>query len=159
MFMEALPGWLPPRMYWPPAWAFFQDAAGSPSLRETGYQFVSIVGVIILAVIWLRLAFTYDTRVASLAVTGIVGLATGAAYAVGKENSLELAKTWRVQVLLFFTLFIALTQGRNEVFRTLASFFMTGITSMVVGQTVALYLSNAGPAGEMIVELLITLFS
>ncbi|HEY0014847.1 MAG TPA: hypothetical protein VGC13_00960 [Longimicrobium sp.] len=135
----------------------FQGFPDTPSLRETGRQIASILGIFLLAGLWLYLRMHANSRFASLVVVGILALATGAGYALGRESRVEFLREGLSSILLFLEVLIALPRF-DEVFRVVAMFLVAGVAGIVVGQTLALYVSNGTLAGEVIVELLVILF-
>ncbi|HET7232060.1 MAG TPA: hypothetical protein VFJ16_18785 [Longimicrobium sp.] len=157
MFIEVFSDWLarPPRLA---GWAFYQHAAAAPSMRETGRQVASIAGILLLTGLWLYLAMHRDRRMATLVILCILGLASGAGYALGKEPRLELLRNGVSQLLVFLEVVIDLTRGWREALRTFFIFLVTGFVAGAVGAALAASLGGAGRAGELIVELLIALF-
>jgi heme/copper-type cytochrome/quinol oxidase subunit 4 len=140
------------------AWILQQDAAASPSMGETARQVASILGILLLTGLWLYLAMHRDRRMATLTVLCILGLASGAGYALGKEARLELLRGGVMQLLLFLEVFVDLTRGWRTALQTVVFFFVTGIVAASVGAALAASLGNAGRVGELIVELLVALF-
>lgn len=157
MFIQLFFDWLP-RIPGLALWALRQDLAAAPSLRETGRQIASILGILIITGLWLYLAMHRDRRMASLVVLGIMGLASGAGYALGKEPRLELLRAGVSQLLLFLEVFISLAGGWREALRTLVIFLVAGALAASVGAAVATSFSSAGRIGELIVELIVVLF-
>lgn len=139
-------------------WAVAQELPAVPSMGQTVRDLASVAGVLLLAGLWLYLAIHGDRRMASLAVVGLVGLAYGAGYALGRESRVESLHLLLSHLLVFFEVFIDLSRGLNAVARTLATFIVTELVCIAFGSALALWLSNAGPAGEVIMELLLILF-
>ena len=128
-----------------------------PSRRQTLRDLASVAGILLLAWLWVYLAMHWDRRMASLTVLAMLGLGYGAGYALGREPRLEMLRAGVSQLVLFFEVFIDLPRGLNAVARTVATFIVTGLVAISFGGALALSLSNAGPAGEIIAELLILL--
>jgi len=139
-------------------WILQQDPAASPSMRETGRQVASILGILLLTGLWLYLAMHRDRRMATLTVLCILGLASGAGYALGREARLELLRGGVMQLLLFLEVFVDLTRGWRAALQTVVLFLVTGIVAASVGAALAASLGGAGRGGELIVELLVALF-
>lgn len=139
-------------------WGLAQELVTVPSMRQTARDLAGFAGILLLAGLWLYLAIHWDRRTASLVVVGMLGLAYGAGYALGRESRLEPLREMLSYLLLFFEVFIDLPRGLNAVSRTVAMFLVTGVVSISAGSALAASLPNAGPAGEVITELLIILF-
>jgi hypothetical protein len=104
------------------------------------------------------LAMHGNRRMASLTVIGVLGLAYGAGYALGRESRLETLHQAVGQLILFFELLIDVPQGLNVAARTAATFIVTGILGIAFGGALATAFSNAGPAGELLLEFLLAFF-
>ena len=155
--MELFFDWLS-RAPAPASWALPQDLSGASPGRQTVRDIASMLGILALAGLWVYLAMHGNRRIAGLAVIGTLGLAYGAGYALGRESRLEALHAGVSQLILFLELLIDVPRGLNAAARTAATFIVTGIAAMAAGSALALSLSNAGPAGEVIVELLLALF-
>jgi hypothetical protein len=157
MFIEFLFDWLShaPDLV---SWAMNLNLAAAPAWRETGRQIASLVGILLLPGLWLHLAMHWDRRMANLSVLALMGLASGAGYALGKEARLELLRAGVSQLVLFLEVFIALSGGWREALRVFVIVLMTGAAATSVGAVLAASFSGAGPAGELIVEFLVALF-
>jgi hypothetical protein len=127
-------------------------------MRKTGRQVSSILGIVILTSLWLYLAMHRDRRTATLVVLGMLGIASGAGYALGKEPRLELLYGGVIQLLVFLEVFLDLTRGWREALRTLILFLVAGAVASAVVAALATSLGYAGRGGELIVELLVALF-
>jgi hypothetical protein len=146
-----------PRTVVAAAWAL-QQAAAHPSMRETVRQVASILGALLLAGLWVYLAMHRDRRMASLVVLAILGLASGAGYALGKQPRLELLRAAVSQLLIFLEVLISLPSGWREALRTLIIFVAAGSVAAAVGAGLATAFSDAGPVGELLVDFLVALF-
>jgi hypothetical protein len=134
-----------------------QDAAASTSIGETARQVASILGILLLTGLWLYLAMHRDRRMATLTVLCVLGLASGAGYALGREARLELLRGGVMQLLLFLEVFVDLTRGWRAALQTVVGFFVAGIVAASFGAALAASFGKAGRAGELIVELLVAL--
>jgi hypothetical protein len=137
-------------------WALQQAPAAPPPPRETVRQAASVLGILLLTGLWLYLAMQRDRRMASLVVLCMLGIASGAGYALGKEPRLELLRGGVMQLLVFLEVFIDLTRGWREALRTLVVLLVAGAVAASVGAALASF-GNASRAAELIVGLFVAL--
>ena len=154
--MEPFLDWLPraPALV---AWTLQQAPAATPPLRETVRQAASVLGILLLTGLWLHLAMHRDRRTATLVVLCMLGIASGAGYALGKEPRLELLWGGVMQLLVFLEVFIDLTRGWREALRTLVVLLVAGAVAASAGAALASF-GNASRAAELIVGLFVALF-
>lgn len=132
----------------------FQGLADPPSLRETGRQIASILFTFVLFSLYLGLAISWDFRTANLAALSFMGLAYGIAFAIGQSERLE--QIWTV-VGLFVLVELAIAfVNKRDFYNKVAVAFVVWLLSASAGSMLATFLENAGPAGELILELIAT---